>query len=95
MWATIAGALGAAGPWALAIGTWAGVAWLVVDRRVVPRSHHRELIELYEKRAMQDAATITELRAQVGELLEHSRLAVQTWEALKREAERPDPEGAR
>lgn len=87
MWATIASVVGSAGPWALAIGTWAGVAWLVVDRRVVPRSHHRELIELYEKRAAQDAATITELRSQVGELLEHSRLAVQTWEALKREAE--------
>jgi hypothetical protein len=89
----VPGLLATAGPWALAVATWAGVAWLIIDRRVVPRSHHRELIELYEKRATQDAATITELRAQVGELLEHSRLAVQTWEALKREAERP--EGAR
>lgn len=87
MWTTIAGALGAVGPWALAIGTWMAVGWMVADGRLVPERRHRELIALYEKRAEQDAAALTESRRQVGELLEHSRFAAQTWEALKREAE--------
>lgn len=87
MWATIASALGALGPWALAVGSWLGVGWLVVDGRLVPLRRHRELIALYEKRAEQDAAALTESRRQVGELLEHSRFAAQTWEALRREAE--------
>lgn len=87
MWSAVGGSLLAAGPWALALGSWGFVAWLVVSGKFIPLARHREVIELYEKQASRDAAALAARDAQVAELLAHSRLAAQTWESLRREAE--------
>lgn len=81
-----AGVLVTAGPWALALASWAFITWLVVSDRLIPRERHREVIAYYRQAAERDAATIATQGAQVAELLAHSRLAAQAWEALKREA---------
>jgi hypothetical protein len=87
MVSTVAGALAGAGPWALAVGSWAFIAWLVVSGRVVPRARHEEVIAYYRQAAERDAASLAARDAQVTELLSHSRLAAQAWDSLKREAE--------
>lgn len=87
MWSAVGGALLAAGPWAIAVGSWGFVAWLVVSGKFIPQARHREVIALYEKMAERDAAALAARDAQVAELMSHSRLAAQTWESLRREAE--------
>jgi hypothetical protein len=87
MVSAVAGVLAGAGPWALAVGSWAFIAWLVVSGRVVPRARHQEVIDYYRQAAERDAAAISTRDAQVTELLSHSRLAAQAWDSLKREAE--------
>lgn len=87
MIAALGGTLATAGPWALAVASWGFITWLVVSDRLVPRARHAEVIAYYRQAAERDAATIATQGAQVAELLAHSRLAAQAWEALKREAE--------
>lgn len=80
----LAEVLRGAGPWALAVGIALYAAWLFgVSGRVISRDRHREIIELYQKQAERDQETIKALNAQVSELMEHSRLAVQTWQAIR------------
>lgn len=85
----VAGVLVAAGPWALALGLVLFGGWLVVTGKFIPWARHREVIELYEKQAERQQATIDTLNRHVAELMEHSRLAAQTWESIRREAGQP------
>lgn len=82
----VAAVLAAAGPWALAIGIIAAAGWLIAAGKLIPEARHRELIALYEKRAEQDERTINAQAAQIAELRDTTRLAAQTWEALRQEA---------
>lgn len=89
MWTGLAGVLAAAGPWALALAVVLFVGWLVVSGKVIPAARHREVIDLYEKQADRYERALAARDAQVAELMEHSRLSVQAWEALRKEAEAP------
>lgn len=84
--AQVGAVLEAAGPWALAIGLVLAAGWLIAAGKLIPEPRHRELIALYEKRAEQDERTINAQAAQIAELRDTTRLAAQTFEALRQEA---------
>jgi hypothetical protein len=85
----VAGVIAAAGPWALALGVVLAGGWLVVSGKLIPAARHREVIDLYAKQADRLQAALDTRDAQLTEAMEHSRLAVQTWDSIRQEAGRP------